>query len=105
MNSFLTLTNINKNIGINTRVFWGVIIRLEIFIEDVYLSKAEQTIPMLSIIDDGSGMSHEEVVKMTTFGHKRPDVHDVDRIGRFGVGFKVLLYVSIFSDVGYPLIT
>ncbi|XP_065856886.1 uncharacterized protein [Euphorbia lathyris] len=62
--------------------------RLDISIESVYSKRAGKRIPMLSIIDDGCGMAHEEIVKMTCFGHKRPDIDDVNRIGRFGVGFK-----------------
>ncbi|EEF29907.1 zinc finger protein, putative [Ricinus communis] len=62
--------------------------RLDILIETIYSKRAGKDIPMLSIIDDGHGMTHQEVMRMTCFGHKQPDVDDLDRIGRFGVGFK-----------------
>ncbi|KAH9710466.1 hypothetical protein KPL71_019476 [Citrus sinensis] len=62
--------------------------KLEISIESIYFKKAGKDIPMLSIIDDGHGMTHQDVVRMTYFGHKQPDADDPNRIGRFGVGFK-----------------
>ncbi|XP_037493344.1 MORC family CW-type zinc finger protein 3 isoform X2 [Jatropha curcas] len=62
--------------------------RLDISIEIIYSKRAGKDIPMLSFIDDGCGMTHQEVVRMTCFGHKQPDANNVDRIGRFGVGFK-----------------
>lgn len=65
--------------------------RFEVSIESIYFKKAGKDIPMLSIIDDGHGMTHQEVVRMTYFGHKQPDADDPNRIGRFGVGFKVRL--------------
>lgn len=68
--------------------------RLDIFIEIIYSKQAGKDIPMLSVIDDGHGMTHEEVVRMTCFGHKQPKLDDLDHIGRFGVGFKVA-YVFI----------
>ncbi|KAL5821001.1 hypothetical protein ACOSQ3_022883 [Xanthoceras sorbifolium] len=60
----------------------------DISIEMIYFSKAGKTIPMLSVRDDGHGMTHQEIVRMTYFGHKQPGTNDPDRIGRFGVGFK-----------------
>ncbi|KAJ4963237.1 hypothetical protein NE237_023176 [Protea cynaroides] len=60
---------------------------LDISIENVYSKILGEDIPMLSIIDDGLGMSHEEMVRMVSFGRKQPDV-DPDRVGRFGIGFK-----------------
>ncbi|KAJ4844719.1 hypothetical protein Tsubulata_007711 [Turnera subulata] len=62
--------------------------KLEISIEMIYSRRAGKDIPMLSVIDDGQGMTHKEVERMICFGHKQPDTDDVDRIGRFGVGFK-----------------
>ena len=50
---------------------------------------------MLSVIDDGQGMKHNEVVKMVSFGHKQPDKDVKDRIGRFGVGFKVVMFLFL----------
>ncbi|XP_059644308.1 uncharacterized protein LOC132286071 isoform X2 [Cornus florida] len=62
--------------------------KLEISIETVYSKNVGLEIPMLSVIDDGHGMTHQEIVTMISFGHKEPDADDPDRIGRFGVGFK-----------------
>lgn len=62
--------------------------RLDISIEEIYSKRAGKEIPMLSVIDDGHGMIHQEVEKMVCFGHKKPEADDPDRIGRFGVGFK-----------------
>lgn len=45
---------------------------------------------MLAILDDGHGMSHEEIMKMMSFGRKEPNANDPNYIGRYGVGFKVL---------------
>ncbi|KAA8532097.1 hypothetical protein F0562_006761 [Nyssa sinensis] len=62
--------------------------RLEISIDIVYSKNAGKDIPMLSVIDNGHGMTHQEIVRMVSFGHKEPDVDDPHCIGRFGVGFK-----------------
>ncbi|KAJ7944023.1 CW-type zinc finger protein [Quillaja saponaria] len=62
--------------------------KVDIFIDMIYSKRAGKDIPMLSVIDDGLGMNHREVVKMVCFGHKQPDGDDPDRIGRFGIGFK-----------------
>ncbi|KAK9285281.1 hypothetical protein L1049_024471 [Liquidambar formosana] len=62
--------------------------KLEIFVEEIYSTKAGKNIPMLSVIDDGHGMTHQEIVRMMSFGHKQPDRDDPDCIGRFGIGFK-----------------
>lgn len=51
---------------------------------------------MLSVIDDGQGMTHQDIVRMTCFGHKQPDIDDPDHIGRFGVGFKVALVIFLW---------
>ena len=58
----------------------------------IYSTKAGKNIPLLSVIDDGHGMTHQDIVRMTSIGHKQPDEDDLERIGRFGVGFKVRLY-------------
>lgn len=63
--------------------------RLEISIDMLYSKTAGKDIPMLSIIDDGHGMSHQEIVRMISFGHVQPEADDPDHIGRFGIGFKV----------------
>ncbi|KAJ1403826.1 Zinc finger, CW-type, partial [Sesbania bispinosa] len=62
--------------------------KMDIFVEMIQLNKSGKDVPMLSVIDDGQGMNHDEVVKMVSFGHKQPGKDDNDRIGRFGVGFK-----------------
>jgi len=58
---------------------------------------------MLSLIDDGLGMNHDEVMKMVSFGHKQSDQVDKDHIGKFGVGFKVVfsLIFSFLSALGF----
>lgn len=63
--------------------------RLDIHVESLYLKQARKQVPVLSVIDDGCGMSHDELVRMLSLGHEQPDEDDPDRIGRFGVGFKV----------------
>lgn len=65
--------------------------RLEISINMVYLKKIGKDIPMLSILDDGHGMTHEDTLRMVSFGHKHPVTDDTNRIGRFGIGFKVFI--------------
>ncbi|XP_057251571.1 uncharacterized protein LOC104895755 isoform X2 [Beta vulgaris subsp. vulgaris] len=62
--------------------------RIEILIENIYDKTVDCDIPMLSIIDDGVGMNHQEILRMISLGHKQPDEDNLDRIGRFGVGFK-----------------
>jgi len=54
---------------------------------------------MLSVIDDGDGMNHQQILTMISFGHGQPNEDDRDRIGRFGVGFKVVFRHFIFVDV------
>ncbi|OVA16349.1 zinc finger protein [Macleaya cordata] len=62
--------------------------KLEISIENHYSEIAGEKIPMLSLIDDGHGMSHEELIVMLSFGHKQSNADDQDHIGMFGIGFK-----------------
>ncbi|CAI9775887.1 unnamed protein product [Fraxinus pennsylvanica] len=62
--------------------------KLEISIGMLYSKTAGKDIPMLSIIDDGHGMSHQDIVRMISFGHVQPEADDPDHIGRFGIGFK-----------------
>lgn len=64
--------------------------RLEVAIETIFDKAVGSEIPMLSIIDDGVGMNHQDILRMISFGHKVPDDDNQDRVGRFGVGFKVL---------------
>lgn len=73
--------------------------RLDISIQSFYSKKAEGSIPVLSVVDDGCGMSHGEIINMLSFGHKLPDADDPDRIGRFGIGFKVFLYFTVDGNV------
>ncbi|TKY70223.1 MORC family CW-type zinc finger protein 3 [Spatholobus suberectus] len=61
--------------------------KMDIFVDMINL-KSGKDVPMLSIIDDGQGMNHDEVMKMVSFGHKQSDKDDKDHIGKFGVGFK-----------------
>ncbi|KAL7589355.1 hypothetical protein Lser_V15G39763 [Lactuca serriola] len=61
---------------------------LDISIDMIYSSIAGKEIPMLAVVDDGNGMSHEEIMKMVSFGRKQPDTDDPNYIGRYGVGFK-----------------
>lgn len=71
--------------------------RIDIFVDMIYMKKSGNDVPMLSVIDDGQGMSHDEIMRMVSFGHKKSDYDDKDQIGRFGVGFKVVfLPLSIF---------
>uniref|UniRef100_A0A803NCP2 CW-type domain-containing protein n=1 Tax=Chenopodium quinoa TaxID=63459 RepID=A0A803NCP2_CHEQI len=62
--------------------------RLEIAVETIFDKTVGSEIPMLSVIDDGVGMNHQEILRMISFGHKVPDEDNQDCIGRFGVGFK-----------------
>lgn len=71
---------------------------MDIFVEMIKLKKTGKDVPMLSVIDDGQGMNHYEVKKMISFGHKQSEEDDKDRIGKFGVGFKVVFsLLSSFS--------
>lgn len=63
--------------------------RLSISIEYLFSKKAQEKIPVLSVIDDGHGMTYTDMMRMISFGHKRPNEHREDQIGRFGIGFKV----------------
>ncbi|WOK98111.1 MORC family CW-type zinc finger protein 4-like isoform X1 [Canna indica] len=62
-------------------------IRLDLFVECLYFKKAGKKVPVLSVVDNGHGMSHNEIMRMLSFGHKQPE-EDQDKIGRFGIGFK-----------------
>lgn len=69
---------------------------MDIFVEMIKLKKSGKDVPMLSVIDDGQGMNHEEVIKMVSLGHKQSGYDDKDQIGRFGVGFKVAFFPYSF---------
>lgn len=62
--------------------------KLEISINMVYSKAADKDIPMLSVIDDGHGMSHADIQRMISFGHGQAQVDDPNHIGRYGIGFK-----------------
>ncbi|GJR05873.1 MORC family CW-type zinc finger protein 2B-like protein isoform X1 [Tanacetum coccineum] len=59
---------------------------LDISIE--MIGSSGNKIPMLAVVDNGHGMGHDDISKMVMFGRKQPDIHDPNRIGRYGVGFK-----------------
>ena len=61
----------------------------------MFSKKLEGKVPVLSVIDDGCGMTYSEMMKMISFGHKRPNELSKDQIGRFGIGFKVNIYHQI----------
>jgi HSP90 family molecular chaperone len=69
---------------------------LDISIEEMTL-EGNKTMPILQVVDNGLGMTHEEIVRMLSFGHKRPVETDVEHIGHFGVGFKVIYKFEVFS--------
>lgn len=69
--------------------FHWIFDRLEISVDMIFSKAVGREIPMLCIIDDGCGMNHQEVLQMVSFGHRQPDADDPNRIGRFGIGFKV----------------
>lgn len=62
--------------------------RLSISIEYLFSKKAQSKIPILSVIDDGHGMTYTDMMRMISFGHKRPNKNCEDQIGKFGIGFK-----------------
>lgn len=62
--------------------------RLDITIEQEYFKAVKNHIPVLCVTDNGAGMSHTDILRMISFGHKRPENDDSGLIGRFGVGFK-----------------
>ncbi|KAG6406843.1 hypothetical protein SASPL_134454 [Salvia splendens] len=62
--------------------------KLEIAINKFYSKIACKEIPMLSLIDDGHGMSHADIQRMVSFGHGKTEVDDPNHIGMYGIGFK-----------------
>ena len=60
-----------------------------------YHKEAEKKIHVLSIVENGCGMTHSDNERMLSFGHKRVARENKGLIGRFGVGFKVI-YCLIF---------
>ena len=69
----------------------GAFIRLDISVDMIYSRLAGKEIPMLAVVDDGHGMSHDEIMKMVSFGREKRDTDDPNYIGRYGVGFKVII--------------
>lgn len=59
----------------------------------MFLKKEDTYIPVLCVIDDGHGMTYDDMMRMISFGNKGPNKHCPDKIGRCGVGFKVHLSV------------
>ncbi|PVH47527.1 hypothetical protein PAHAL_4G080600 [Panicum hallii] len=57
--------------------------RLNISVESLFSKKAQRKITVLSVIDDGQGMTYADMMRMISFGHKRPTDHREDQIGRF----------------------
>ena len=53
------------------------------------IRRPKRGIHVLSIVDDGCGMTHLDIEIMLSFGYKHPDKENMDIIGRFGVGFKI----------------
>ena len=70
--------------------------RLDIAIEEVRWRTQKRSVPVLKVTDNGYGMSHTDIVRMLSFGHDCPVEDDINQIGRFGVGFKV---INIFSSL------
>ncbi|KAL8492252.1 hypothetical protein ACS0TY_023768 [Phlomoides rotata] len=62
--------------------------KLEVDISMVYSITVDKDIPMLSVIDDGHGMHHEDIQRMISFGRGQPKTDDSDHIGKYGIGFK-----------------
>ncbi|KAL0366322.1 UNVERIFIED_CONTAM: MORC family CW-type zinc finger protein 3 [Sesamum radiatum] len=62
--------------------------RLEVAISMIYSKTGSKDIPMLSVIDDGHGMSPSDIQRMVSFGHGQPETDDPDHLGRYGIGFK-----------------
>ena len=58
--------------------------------------------PWLAIIDDGSGMSADEVTSAMRLGSNNPlNTRSVEDLGRFGLGFKNRVIFSMQAIDGY----
>ncbi|KAI3668910.1 hypothetical protein L6452_40127 [Arctium lappa] len=68
--------------------FSRAVVMLDISIDMIYSRIAGKENPMLAVVDDGNGMSYEEIMKMVSFGRKQIDTNDSNYIARYGVGFK-----------------
>ncbi|MCL7031996.1 hypothetical protein MKW94_029049, partial [Papaver nudicaule] len=62
--------------------------KLDISVETHFSEMHGAKIPFLSLIDDGCGMSHDELVVMLSLGNKKFHEYDRERIGKYGIGFK-----------------
>ena len=58
-----------------------------------YHKKDGKNIPVLAIVDNGCGMTHFDIERMLSFGHKHPARENKELIGRFGVGLKVSFFL------------
>uniref|UniRef100_A0A8R7RGW8 Morc S5 domain-containing protein n=1 Tax=Triticum urartu TaxID=4572 RepID=A0A8R7RGW8_TRIUA len=54
----------------------------------MFSKQAGQKVPVLCVVDNGHGMTYAQMMRMVSFGHKGPNEHCQDQIGRFGIGFK-----------------
>ena len=64
----------------------------------MFSKQAGQKVPVLCVVDNGHGMTYAQMMRMVSFGHKGPNEHCQDQIGRFGIGFKVNIHVKILSN-------
>ncbi|KAI3947932.1 hypothetical protein MKW92_024873 [Papaver armeniacum] len=62
--------------------------RLEISIDTNYSGGVGKNIPIMSIVDNGHGMSHEDIKQMLRIGCRSCRADDRDHIGIFGIGFQ-----------------
>ncbi|RZC66078.1 hypothetical protein C5167_009772 [Papaver somniferum] len=62
--------------------------KLDILVEHHHSEMHGERIPMLALIDDGHGMSHDELLVMLSLGNKKFHQDDRERIGKYGVGFR-----------------
>ena len=69
---------------------------LDISIEEMAI-EGKKRMRILQVVDNGLGMMHEGIVRMLSFGHKRPVETDVEHIGHFGAGFNVIFKFQVFS--------
>ena len=75
--------------------------RFDISIQMEYHKKDGKKIPVLSIVYNGCGMTHSDIERMLSFGHKRPARENKELIGRFGVGLKVSFFLLFLLNTIY----
>ena len=61
-----------------------------------YHKKDRKKIHVLAIVDNGCAMTHSNIERMLSFGHKRAARENKELIGRFGVGFKVRFFLLFY---------